>query len=122
VYSALGTKKWLDEKKFAENHSYTLPLILGKWNYFKEKGVDGTAEKRLDEVFNSQMTPDEVYEDFFLSRSLTEPETLNKWIAAIRDDNDIRSWVTEKLQIRIRELDEKKNELQTMLRRLEEGV
>jgi hypothetical protein len=125
IYDKLDREKWSARVErtgipiHVLIHSSLLPLIFGKWNYFEKKRVDEIAKKHLDKVFSSYLTLDEVYEAFFLIKPLVDEETIDKWTEALRDDPEIRDYITQKLRGKIIELEEKKNELESMLQRFQ---
>lgn len=121
IYDKLDRDKWnarvdkIGIPVFVYNHSSLLPLIFGKWSHFEEKRVERIAKEQLDKVFSSYLALDEVYEAFFLTKPKADAENANRWIEALRDDPDIRSYAIEKLRSRMNDLYEKKNELESML-------
>jgi len=81
------------KKTFYERFSHFLPLILGKWNHFKEHGLQDVAASRLEYSLLQAMNPEEIYTLFFLypfsDRSLQQI-----WLNMIREDKEIQQKCT----------------------------
>jgi hypothetical protein len=120
-----------DAESIIYNHAGKLPLVFGKWSFFRENNVEGIAFKLLKEFsytgwsgapFKSRIgTPEYEREyaeyfqwTFYLSACDTlSREEFGRWMTAIRMDNDIRGFI-------INQIGEEKRILQERVRELEE--
>jgi len=113
IYRRINSSEFF-ENNLPEKYSPLLPLIFGKWNQFKKKGLEKVAEERLKSAIGYSKTEEEINESFYLDELPTDPKTLRKWKGVLRDDPDIGNWVIERLKPQIEKLDKVLREKQEL--------
>jgi hypothetical protein len=92
-----------DMNRIIEKHGAALPLVLGKWDYFKSVGLENEMREAIDWVGN-QFLKGYGRKEFATERFwyyifvMTVESTKKKWLKALRGDPDLRQWAIEEMK------------------------
>jgi DNA-binding MarR family transcriptional regulator len=99
--------EWID--KAAENSGYLLPLVLGKWHYYKTRGLEVEFMEAFQWVlwhylklgFNTKAFATERF--WYYIFVMTKSPSKEKWIKAMRRDPELRQWAIDEMKDWLRE-------------------